>query len=111
MGDLLRVNDHATYDDNFNHAEGYESFWGKKKIYFRNDEVFCRQSESGQFIRFNTLHFQGASKNLMKYAYKRRFMAFRNWMIVSFCLHRGREVITAALQPLLGGCAHSFEIA
>ncbi len=101
VGNLFCVNDHATYDDNFNHAEGYESFCGKKRIYFRDDKVFCRQSATGQFILFNTLHFQGASKKLMKYAYERRVMAFRNWIIILFCLQWGQDLVVTVMRPLL----------
>ena len=53
----------TTFDHNINITDGYErSNKGIKNITRRGAAYYCKQDPSGNLIKFNTLHFQGAAK-------------------------------------------------
>lgn len=53
----------ATFDFKIDSdSGGYEMENGLKKIQWRNRQPFCKQLNSDQWVRFNSLHFQGGTK-------------------------------------------------
>jgi hypothetical protein len=61
----------AVFDYNINSAENaypdeYQTYFGKKKIFFRDGRPYGRLRKDGKAIRFRSLHFQGAAKTQME---------------------------------------------
>ncbi|MDR9894706.1 hypothetical protein G7B40_009005 [Aetokthonos hydrillicola Thurmond2011] len=52
----------SIYDTNINVSNGFEMHNGIKKIYWQDQQPFCRHLELDRKIKFNSLHFQGVSK-------------------------------------------------
>ncbi|MEO1377862.1 MAG: hypothetical protein AAFW70_27005, partial [Cyanobacteria bacterium J06635_10] len=59
------IND-SVYDGNINASHGFEMHNGIKNIFWVDGKPFCRHLDSGKDIKFNSLHFQGKAKRLMK---------------------------------------------
>lgn len=70
VAELSEIRDESVFDNNFNQSEGYEYFYSTKKIKFVNNLPYSRFINSGKYIRFKTIHFQGKAKFLMKYFYE-----------------------------------------
>jgi len=67
VGDLLEIINNSTYDVGMTNPDGYEAtLKGIKKINLINGYPYGYLIESSQAIRFNSLHFQGSSKNLIQ---------------------------------------------
>ncbi len=65
--DLSTIRDNAVFDLNVNLIDEYEEWHGRKKIYYTNKGVFCKNLALDRFIRFKALHFQGSAKSFMRY--------------------------------------------
>jgi len=65
--DLEKVVNDATFDHNINVVQGYENWFGRKKIYRTSNGIFCKNTALNRYIKFNSLHFQGDAKMFMKY--------------------------------------------
>lgn len=70
LGTLQHVIDDSTYDRNIRRSHGFEMDDNLKKIYWINNQPFCKQLDSDKLIKFNTLHFQGSAKQYMKNHFK-----------------------------------------
>jgi hypothetical protein len=66
IGDISVVIDKTKHDANINLSEGFEMEDGVKKVTWTDDNPYCRDIKTGALIRFNSLHFQGGSKHLIK---------------------------------------------
>ena len=64
IGDTRRVINGTTWDDNVNCSSGFEFENGIKKFAWQSDVPFAT-SESGERIKFNSIHFQGGAKKRM----------------------------------------------
>ncbi|MDD4902098.1 MAG: hypothetical protein PHE24_03100 [Patescibacteria group bacterium] len=74
VGETAGIIDGSTYDDNFSSSiQGgvhYQmSVWGAKKIYWRSGAPYGKD-DSGNLIKFNTLHLQGKKKKYLERAYQ-----------------------------------------
>lgn len=58
--------DDSVYDANINVSHEFEMRNGIKNIFWVDNQPFCRHLESGKEIKFNSLHFQGKAKRLIK---------------------------------------------
>ncbi|MDF2633467.1 MAG: hypothetical protein K0R78_341 [Pelosinus sp.] len=65
--DLSIIRNDAVFDLNVNLTDGYEEWYGCKKIYYTNQGVLCRNLSLDKLIKFKALHFQGNAKKFMKY--------------------------------------------
>lgn len=70
FGTLQHVINDSTYDRNIRRSHGFEMDDEIKKIYWVNNQPFCKQLDSGKLIKFNSLHFQGSAKQYMKKHFK-----------------------------------------
>lgn len=66
FGDVSLILDQTRHDANINLSEGFEMEGGVKKIIWRDGLPYCRETSSNSLIRFNSLHFQGRSKYMIK---------------------------------------------
>jgi hypothetical protein len=64
--DLCNIVANETFDENINSSDGYELNKGIKNIKFINGEPHCKYIQNDKHIKFNSLHFQGDSKKLIK---------------------------------------------
>ena len=62
--DTAKIIDNSVYDHNINTSDGFDTFLGYK--YFQWDRQTPYVEKNGEVIRFNSIHFQGAAKPLMK---------------------------------------------
>ena len=66
--DLSMITNNEIFDDNINDADGFEMKDGIKFLLFDKGYYHGTIKETGQRIKFNTLHFQGpAKKNIADY--------------------------------------------
>lgn len=63
--DLSIVNRGHIFDHNINCADGYESIYGKKKVYSIQNELYVKNLKLNKLIKVITLHFQGRAKIYM----------------------------------------------
>jgi hypothetical protein len=70
IGDISLIVDKTKHDANINLSEGFETEGGVKKVRWTDGTPYCREISSDSFIRFNSLHFQGKSKHLIKEHFK-----------------------------------------
>lgn len=70
IGDISLIIDKTKHDANINLSEGFETEGGVKKVIWTNGTPYCREIASDSLIRFNSLHFQGKSKHLIKEHFK-----------------------------------------
>jgi hypothetical protein len=61
-GDLRQIRDGATFDHTMDQSNGYEMRNGLKHIEWREGLPYCHQEATGDWVRFNVLHFQGSTK-------------------------------------------------
>jgi hypothetical protein len=67
VGEMMYIIDGSTYDQNiFDENDGYEMSNGIKKIRFIGEYPYCINKATKETIKFNTLHFVGGSKNMIK---------------------------------------------
>ncbi|MBM4147014.1 MAG: hypothetical protein FJ240_12225 [Nitrospira sp.] len=66
VGDVSVITDHSRHDPNMRLSEGFEMDGGIKKVIWIDNNPYCREISSGSLIRFNSLHFQGGLKYLIK---------------------------------------------
>jgi hypothetical protein len=73
----------SIYDDNFNCPGEYEASGNTKYIFMQNKKPYGIHSGTKETIAFNSLHFQGATKPLMKrfYTGNKAFLIFNKFMI------------------------------
>jgi hypothetical protein len=70
IGDISLTVDQTKHDANINLSEGFDMEKGIKKVIWRDDKPYCIDIKSGSLIMFNSLHFQGSSKYLIKNYFK-----------------------------------------
>jgi hypothetical protein len=66
IGEMSTIIQNSVYDCNVKISDGFEMKNGMKHIVWIDDQPFGKHIESNQLIRFNSLHFQGSSKQYMK---------------------------------------------
>src|SRR5215475_11871144 len=67
MGEASRIIDGSVYDPNINMPHpGFEMENGIKKIIWKDSQPYGRFMSTGKEIRFNSLHFNGHAKKLMR---------------------------------------------
>jgi hypothetical protein len=65
VGLTSEIIDNSIYDVNINKSHGFEMQDGMKRIRWIQKQPFCRNLELDEDIKFNSLHFQGKSKQYM----------------------------------------------
>ena len=69
-GEMIQIIDGSVYDSNINRPyPGFEMSNEIKKITWKNDLPYGTHVRTGCEVKFNTLHFQGKAKSLMKQFY------------------------------------------
>jgi hypothetical protein len=72
VGEMMYIIDGSTYDHCIDQQDNnYEMLNGIKNIMIRDGRPYCKQLSTDKQIRFNTLHFQGTSKRLIRTYYER----------------------------------------
>lgn len=72
VGEMMTIIDGSTYDHNINVPDqDFEFCNGHKKVKIIDGEVFVYNHKLKKDIKFNSLHFQGGAKGLMKGIYER----------------------------------------
>lgn len=61
--ELSEISTEFFFDGNMNDGDGFEMKDGIKKIYWKNELPYAKNTDSGRYIRFYALHFQGEAKN------------------------------------------------
>lgn len=74
--DLSVVRDGAVYDDVIHESGGCEMSDGIKKIEWRGNEPWVRQSRGGDAVRLKTIHCQGPSKGRIVDLFRARDFAY-----------------------------------
>ena len=92
IGEVANIIDGSVYDPGIAISRpGFEMEGGVKKIVWRNDLPYGKHVNTGQEIRFNSLHFQGSgSKSLMSQFYTENFIEH-----ATCCGHRSLPQIVA----------------
>lgn len=62
IGSTSEIINSSVYDSNINASRGFEMKDGIKNITWIDRKPYGKHLETGQFIRFNSLHFQGSAK-------------------------------------------------
>lgn len=65
VGDTGQVRDGGRFDHNMNVGDGYEIENGLKRFVWREGTPFGRSEETGELIRFYSMHFVGQAKGYM----------------------------------------------
>jgi hypothetical protein len=65
IGSTSKIVDGSVYDSNINTSKGFEMKNGIKNITWIDRKPYGKYLETGQLIRFNSLHFQGSAKKLI----------------------------------------------
>lgn len=65
--DLSNIVNESVFDFNINCSQGFETWFGRKKIYLTNEGIFGKHIELDKLIRLKALHFQGVAKPFIKY--------------------------------------------
>ncbi len=72
VGNVVQIIDDSIYDPAMTTAfPGFETEQQVKRIFWRENHPYGRHLKSNRYIRFNSMHFQGRSKSLMKQVYDR----------------------------------------
>jgi len=67
VGEASQIIDGSVYDPNINMPHpGFEMENGIKKIIWKDRQPYGQIAETGEEIRFNSLHFNGRAKALME---------------------------------------------
>ncbi len=66
FADLTSIRDGTAYDHNINVSDGYQMKIRRKKLRWKDGFPHAFHLESGRWIRFHSLHFQGHAKPLMR---------------------------------------------
>jgi hypothetical protein len=70
VGEMMAIIDDSTYDHNINAKDQDFSFKnGTKQVTFKNGQPYVFNERSKKDILFNSIHFQGSAKSLMKSAF------------------------------------------
>ena len=64
IGEAGRIINNATFDFTLYDTQGYEMDGNLRRFYWKDGVPYCKHLESGQLIRFHTLHLQGPGKRL-----------------------------------------------
>lgn len=64
---LSEIHNQAIFGPNINKPKMFEEWQGRKKVYIINGNPCSKHLPSNQWIRFNSLHFQGSAKQYMEY--------------------------------------------
>lgn len=64
------INNEVAIDACINREDGFEMEDGMKKIYWKDNIPYCKQTKSGKLIRFAMLHYQGHAKSFMRRDYR-----------------------------------------
>ncbi|MFM6218865.1 MAG: hypothetical protein ACKPDM_00640 [Dolichospermum sp.] len=89
IGEISIIQDNSIYDMNINVSSGFEMNNEIKKVYWINEQPFCREIESSSYIKMNALHFQGGAKKYMK----EFFLKANRGFFVKFFLLRYYSII------------------
>ena len=76
FGDNSAVTNASRFDHSANMDEGYEFDGDIKKFQFRGGQPYGTKRDTGESIRFHTIHFQGMSKKHIPAASTRRDMYY-----------------------------------
>ena len=75
-----QVVDGSCFDFNMKIPQGFEMQGRIKKIYWQDGLPYGKKADTGEFIRFNALHFQGGVKHkLNRYIYRDLPFSKRIW--------------------------------
>lgn len=75
-----QVVDGTCFDFNMKVPQGFEMHRGLKRIYWREGLPYGKEISSGEYVRFNALHFQGGVKHkLNQYLYRDLPFVQRCW--------------------------------
>jgi hypothetical protein len=58
--------DNSYFCGNINISEDFETLYGKKKVYRIYGGLYCKHLPSEEWVRMNSLHFQGDDKVFME---------------------------------------------
>lgn len=73
VGEMMNIIDDSTYDHNINSKDQYYKFDGlRKEIEFKDGNPYVFNYKLNKYIKFNSIHFQGSAKSLMKEYYERK---------------------------------------
>ncbi|NTU78069.1 MAG: hypothetical protein HGA45_01490 [Chloroflexales bacterium] len=82
VANLSVVRNGSAYDNNVRCSEGYAMRRGYKHFTWMDGRPYGRNLESGERVRFHTLHFQGGAKLLIPYfGYRRDASYFRQLLL------------------------------
>jgi Flp pilus assembly protein TadD len=70
IGDISLIVGQTKHDASMLVSEGFEKAGNIKKVIWIDNIPYCRDISSGSLIRFKSLHFQGPSKEFIKYHFK-----------------------------------------
>lgn len=65
--DISHITNDSVFDGNINHANGFETVNGRKKVYRIGKEYYFKHLDADKFIKINALHMQGDAKQYMKF--------------------------------------------
>jgi len=72
VGNVVQIIDGSVYDPAMTTPyPGFETEQQIKRVYWREGQPFGKHLKTDRYIRFNSMHFQGRSKSLMKQVYDR----------------------------------------
>jgi hypothetical protein len=79
----------------------FETYDGKKKIYWRNNLPYGTVVSTGQEVRFNVLHYQGGSKWQMKPAYRgaKNSSPLRELLDSALCIYLPKSLKDQEIHP------------
>lgn len=98
--DSSLVHDNAVFDHNLSsvinnpHEKGYQSAWGIKKIYWRDELPFIERVSDRERIRLSVIHCQGKSKQFISTIYKKKKINFISYFFALFCRFKQAELLT-----------------
>jgi len=71
VGEMMTIIDGSTYDHNINaQDQGFEFENGIKKLKLISGDIFVYNETLKEDIKFNSVHFQGGAKNMMRSVYE-----------------------------------------
>jgi hypothetical protein len=72
VGEMMTIINDTTYDHNINaQDQGFEFENGMKKLKLISGEAFVYNETLNKDIKFNSVHFQGGAKNILRSVYER----------------------------------------
>lgn len=93
IGSTSEIIDGSVYDSNINTSKGFEMKDGIKNITWIDRKPYGKHLETGQLIRFNSLHFQGSAKKVIN-------DFFTGDQLQAFC-YSGKGYFRYVIQPKL----------